>query len=378
MQKFNRKILLLADAYSNHTFKWATALSEQGFEICIFSLSQQDIHLYDNVKNIKVVYNTFSKNLFQKPSSNILKLQYLTAMLRLKRTIKQFQPDIVHAHYASSYGLLGVLLHFQPLIISVWGSDVFEFPLKSAFHKKVLQYNLKHAGYIFATSLALAVEAKKYTHKPIEVTPFGIDTNVFKPFEVKSLFDKNDVVIGTIKSLETVYGIDYLIKAFNILRLKHPGLPLRLLIAGSGSKEWQLKALANDLNLGSIVIFTGRIKFEDLPDYHNMITIFAALSLSESFGVAVLESSACGKPVVVSDVGGLPEIVEHNITGLIVPPANESEAAEAFEKLILDKRLQFELGMNGRNKVKANFNWNDNVKKMVELYKKVLSLNSPN
>lgn len=369
----NGKILLLADAYSNHTYKWAVALSEQGYTICIFSLSRQDVHLYDNVKNVKVVYNTISKNLFQKPSSNILKLQYLTALFRLKKTIKQFQPDIVHAHYASSYGLLGVLSRFQPLIISVWGSDVYEFPLKSAFHKKLLRFNLKHADHIFATSVALAVETKKYTNKPIEITPFGIDTKVFKPFEVKSLFDKDEIVIGTIKSLETVYGIDYLIKAFNILRLKHPELPLRLLIVGSGSKEGQLKALANDLNLGSGVVFTGRIKFEDLPDYHNMITIFAALSLSESFGVAVLEASACSKPVVVSEAGGLPEIVENNVTGLIVPPANESEAAEAFEKLILNKKLQFELGMNGRNKVRANFNWDDNVKKMTELYQKVIS-----
>lgn len=368
-----KRILLLADSQSIHTYKWSTSLAQRGYAICIFSLNQTGENFYEKESKIKVVHHTVSGNAVQNTESNFLKLKYLTAIFKLKKTIRQFQPDVVHAHYATSYGLLGALSGFQPFLISVWGSDVFEFPRKSVIHQKILSYNLRHARFIFSASKALLIETKKYTSTPIEIVPFGIDTEKFRPKVVNSIFAKDEIVIGTIKSLEKIYGIDYLIKAFNKVRLKHPGLPLKLLVAGSGSEELTLKNLTSDLKLESHVVFTGRIGIKKLADYHNMITIFAALSLSESFGVAVLEASSCGKPVVVSDVGGLPEIVENNSTGIIVASSSETEATGALEKLVLDNELREKFGKNGREKVLTNFNWNDNVSQMVNYYEEILS-----
>ena len=84
------------------------------------------------------------------------------------------------------------------------------------------------------------------------------------------------------------------------------------------------------LKLGIYIhtVFPGYIKHDVVQDYHNMIDIFCAVSLSESFGVAVLESSACGKPVIVSNVGGLPEVVDNAKTGFIVESKNIDQLAE--------------------------------------------------
>ncbi|MBM3434930.1 MAG: glycosyltransferase family 4 protein [Bacteroidetes bacterium] len=372
MEKETGKILILADAQSNHTYKWVTALAAQGYDICVFSLTQATEKLYEKTGRVKLVYHPVSKRTFQKSSSNVLKIRYLTSVFRLYKTIFQFKPDIVHAHYASSYGLLGALSGFQPLLISVWGSDVYEFPGISLLHRRILKFNLKKARFIFATSQTLASETKKYTCKPVEIIPFGINTETFKPFEAKSPFGDEAIVIGTIKSLEDIYGTEYLIKAFHILKHKYPELPLRLLITGGGSTEQKLKTLVKELHLEPAVIFTGRIAFDELQKYHNMITIFAALSLSESFGVAVLEASACGKPVVVTNVGGLPEVVKENVTGFLVPPADENKAAEAIEKLILDRGLREEFGKNGSKWVKSAFSWSENVQQMVGFYKRII------
>jgi len=85
------------------------------------------------------------------------------------------------------------------------------------------------------------------------------------------------------------------------------------------------------------LIFTGKVPYNEVPKYQNMLTISVSVSDSESFGVAILEASACEKPVVVSNVGGLTEVVEDGVTGIIVPPRNPEKTAEAIEKLLLDK-----------------------------------------
>jgi len=364
------KLLLLADANSPHTIKWAKFLYHQGnFEIHIFSLNYtgEDTYAGTGIK----VYALFQPSI-NKNKSGANKLKYLFVLPKLRQLIKAIKPDIIHAHYASSYGLLGSLTHFHPFIISAWGSDIFEFPKISFFHRSVIEYNFRKADMLISTSHNMAKEMKKYTSKEIAITPFGVDTEKFKPLQVESIFDKNDIVIGTIKSLEPVYGIDYLIKAFSTVCNSCPQLSLRLLIVGDGSLKQDLIDLCISLNIRDKVIFTGFINQDELPRYYNMLDIYVALSRSESFGVAVLEASACGKPVVVSNVGGLPEVVDDGITGIIVPPHILSNAADAIIKLIIDSELRKEMGSKARKFVENRYKWEDNVKKMVEIYENIL------
>jgi glycosyltransferase involved in cell wall biosynthesis len=135
-----------------------------------------------------------------------------------------------------------------------------------------------------------------------------------------------------------------------------------------------LKALVKELNLENETVFTGRIDYDLISHYHNMLSIYVALSVidSESFGVAVIEASACEKPVVVSNVGGLPEVVEDGATGFVVPPRNPEKAAEAIEKLILDKELCLKMGRAGRKRVKKLYRWDDNVKQLISIYQIIL------
>ncbi|MEZ5082129.1 MAG: glycosyltransferase [Bacteroidales bacterium] len=364
-----QKILLLADANSVHTFKLARSLVENNINVLIFSLDS-DLHIdYSQLKNLQIEFAKQKAQGKMNKFGEIYKTGYILALSKLKSVIKTFKPDILHAHYASSYGLLGSLSGFHPYILSVWGSDVYDFPTKSFFHKMILKYNFRKADMIMSTSKAMADETKKYTNKDILVTPFGIDLNSFKPKEVKSIFSENDIVIGTIKTLEDIYGIDYLIKAFSLLVKANPDLPLKILIVGDGSQRTHLESLTDQLGIKDKTKFTGRIPYNKLPEYHNMISIFVALSKSESFGVAIVESSACGKPVVVSNVGGLPEVVQNDKTGFIVPAKNEQAAYEALEKLVKSEELRENMGRKGRKFVEENYNWGNNVRVIIQAYK---------
>ncbi|MEJ2507701.1 MAG: glycosyltransferase, partial [Ignavibacteriaceae bacterium] len=184
------KILILADPAVPHTIKWVNSLSKQGIEIYLFGLSYYDKELYN--KNVKISSLNASLEIKNKPFGSYSKIIYLTALRSLKKIIKEFKPDIVHSHFASSFGLIGALSGFHPFIISVWGTDIYNFPERSFLHKRIIEYNLSKADKILSTSKAMALQTRKFTDKEIEITPFGIDVNKFKPGEVDSIFNKDD------------------------------------------------------------------------------------------------------------------------------------------------------------------------------------------
>lgn len=367
------KILLLSDCNSVHTIKWAKSLYSKGVDVIVFSIGVLRVSDYEGT-NIRIYAS--SHKVSRENIAN--KLSYITIIPKLKRVIKKEKPDILHAHYATSYGLLGSLANFHPYIISVWGSDVFDFPNKSVIHKKILKHNLRKADKILSTSKVMAKETQKYTNKSIEVTPFGVDLDVFCPYSISkasSLFSQNDIVIGTIKSLEKKYGIEYLIDAFSLVLEKRPHLPLKLLIVGEGSLDNSLKEQVKRLQIQDKVIFKGKIPFSEVPKYHNMISVYVALSIlnSESFGVAIVEASAMEMPVIVSDVGGLPEVVEHRKTGIVVPPKNSEAAARAILEIIDNETLREKMGKLGRLRVCELYDWNKNVELMLSIYNKIIS-----
>lgn len=359
------KILLLADPLPSHTIKWANSLSKSGIEILLFGLNKPDQSIYDS----SVYIETFniSREIQIKGDGNLSKIIYLTAVHKLKDTIRKFNPDILHAHYASSYGLIGALTKFHPYYLSVWGNDIFDFPKKSLIHKKILRYVLKKSDIIFSTSEVMKIETNKYVKKPINVIPFGVDIDIFQRKKIYNQFTKNDIVIGTVKTLEPNYGIHYLIEAFHLLKKKYDKLSIKLLIVGSGSLDVELKYLAGEY-LGKDIIFTGKIAHSKISEFHNMLDIAVYPSVSESFGVSIVESMACEVPVVTSNVGGIPEIVENGKSGFIVTPKRSDLIANVLEKLIHNPDLTRMMGIAARERVVQNFNWNNNVKDMIGFY----------
>ena len=365
------KVLILGDINSSHVIKWATGLHEKGIDVVVFSLSAVRDDTSSTYNNITHYCMGVKGGAFNSPDTS--KWQYLKHVSKLKQIIKDHNPNIVHAHYATSYGTLATVSGFHPRIISVWGSDVFDFPKKSIIHRKLLEYNLNRADRILSTSKVMAVETKKYAQKDVMVTPFGIDMQRFKPNSVQRSSD--EIVVGTVKAMEDKYGIHILIDAFNLLCAKHKQKKLKLLLVGGGTQLERYKNRAQELGLGSKVEFTGRVNFSDIPSYHNMIDIYVAVSTldSESFGVAIIEASSCAKPVVVSDVGGLPEVVDNNITGYVVPRNNVRATFEAINSLVVDSQIRERMGIEGRKRVAEFYNWEDNLNLMIEIYQRTIN-----
>ncbi len=362
------KILILSDPSSIHTKRWVSYLSEKGIEIFLFGINQSDDGFYSQYKNLQVYASDYTSNLGR---LSLKKLKYLNVLNILKKKIKEFMPDIIHAHYASSYGLLGALTGFHPYIISVWGSDVYDFPNISYLHKSIIRYNLSKADYLLSTSNIMAKETKKYSNKPIEITPFGVDINLFKKLD--TVKPENEFIIGTVKSLASIYRIDILIKSFKLVLDKNPNLNLKLQIIGIGPDKEKLQLLTCNLQIEKYVHFIGKVENNHLPSYYNNFSTFVALSDAESFGVVAVESMACECPVIVSDADGFKEVVVDNETGFIVPKRNIEATALAIQKIIDDSSLREKMGKKGRERVECLYNWDDNVQKMIDIYHSVIS-----
>jgi glycosyltransferase involved in cell wall biosynthesis len=334
--------------------------------------SVQDSQPYVDQPNITVRSLGIASSTIKKRMGSLRKASYLSTLPIVRQAIRSFKPDIVHAHFASSYGLLGAISNFHPLIVSVWGSDVFDFPEISSMHRALLRFNLSRADRILSTSVIMARQTKRFTQKQVEVTPFGVDIQQFSPAKRVA---HSGIVVGTVKTLEPKYGIEYLLRAFKVLSDRNPHLALNLLVVGGGSQREQLEGLAASLKIEERVIFTGFVPYADVARCHNMIDVAVFPSTSEGFGVAAVEASACGNPVVASSVGGLPEVVEHGVTGFIVPPCDPYKTADAIEKLVLDANLRACMGSAGRNRIEELFNWDDNVNQMIEIYDSTVPMN---
>ena len=366
------KLFIMSDAGNVHTQRWVTSLAARGAEVMLFSLSDAGLNFYEGIPNVKCLsfsYNSLAKK--RCGGNTFSKLKYLNTVSFIKKAINGFSPDIIHAHFASSYGLLGALVGKHPYVVSVWGSDVYYFPRISPLHKFILKYNLSKADVVLSTGHAMAEETKLYTRKEPDITPFGVDVEKFRPMGGGERAD-GELVIGTVKALWKVYGIDVLIRAFARVKSALCGRRVKLIIAGDGPELENLEVLCRELNVRADVDFVGRIPNAEVPAFISRMNLFVALSHSESFGVAAIEAMACEVPVVVSDADGFREVVPDGVTGYVVPRGDDAAAAEKILHLLQNPDIATEMGRNARKHVVENYSWGVSVDKMMQVYDKIL------
>lgn len=349
------RICLLAPATSTHTQRIAKSLAELKHKVTILTFHYAKI---DGIDVIPICQGL----------GWLGKIRYPLSFICVRKAIKKISPDILHAHYMSSYGLAAAMAGFRPYILSVWGTDIFAFAKKNLFAKYLSGYILKRSDLIMSTSEIMGKEVAKYTNKRVIITPFGIDCDKFKPND-KTTVNNDEILIGIVKSLEYKYGHEYLLKAFKMVLDMLPSKNIRLEILGAGSLERKLKDLARFLGIDCQVSFRGHILNDDLPSEYNKFAIAVFPSVvQESFGVSLLEAQACGVPVVASAVGGFHEVVKDGQTGLLVPPRDTEALARAICALINDEKLRNVMSGNARGFVCNNYRWEKTVQKFETAY----------
>ena len=352
------KICFVGPADSAHIIKWCKWFSDKGHEVHVVSFTFGEI---ENVVVHQVAVNVDVNG------GDFQKLKYLTTGRKIRRINEKIKPDVINVHYATSYGVAVALSGIRQYILSVWGADIYDFPKKSFLHKMLLKYSLKKAGRLFSTSRAMAVEAAKYTKRSFEITPFGVDTELFSPSK-RNRVNQEPLIVGTVKGLSDKYGIRNILEAVADIN-KEGVYPIALRIAGKGPQEDEYRDLARTLGIEGITSWLGFISQEAAAtEWANMdVAVIPSTLESESFGVSAVEAQASGTPVVISDIPGLMEATEPGKTSIVVRRNNTPELKKGIEELLSLQEKRRAMAMAGRQYVLEHYSLNDCFTRIEEL-----------
>ena len=352
-----------------HIQRWANGLSDEGLDVvCASQHEFLPTGWSPKVKCIRLSIHHAAGYVFNAPE--------------LARLFKEERCDLLNAHYATGYGTMATLSRVRRRMISVWGSDIYEFPHKSFLHAGLVRWVLSTAQGIGSTSLDMAQQVRLVMGNAwkgsIDITPFGVEMDRFVPSSLAHTqpSPSSPLVIGTVKTLAPKYGIDILLKGFAQLLENLPDEcadHVTLRIVGGGHQEAELKSFSRSLGIKDKVEFVGKVAHADVPHWLQTLDVFVAVSRQESFGVAVIEASACELPVVVSRVGGLPEVVDDQSTGFIIAADDPQQLALALQKLVADAGLRQQMGQAGRAKVQTEYEWRHCVRLMVKAYQRLMA-----
>ena len=346
-----KRVVIFGWAHSVHVQRWVRGLTERGYHIKVISLGGKPMP--------DVETSVLSRS---------GKWSYLTQATAAAREARKFSPHLVHVHYAGGFGLWGMQARIKPTVVSVWGSDLIGYRPKWLCDA-YLRFVLKRATHITATGQFLrekTCEVYPAAGDKMSVIPFGVEIpeNIAPP-------PSEPVRICYVKAHRQKYGPEVLLKAMSEVKKAVPGVTLSL--AGEGELTGRLKKMASALGLEDIARFVGFVRrdqvYSFLQDHHLMVMP----SLTEAFGVAALEASACGRPIVASNVGGVPEVVLDGTTGILVPPKDPDKLAQAIIRLAGDADLREKMGKAGYKFVKQRYSWERSLDMMCHLYERLIN-----
>ncbi|MDP2431398.1 MAG: glycosyltransferase family 4 protein [Pseudomonadota bacterium] len=244
-----------------------------------------------------------------------------------------------------------------PVLINYRGGEAGQFLRGGA---AVVRFSMKRAAALIVPSGFLQQVFARHD-MPAKIVPNIIDLEKFHPAD--HLPTSPHVVLA--RNLEPLYDIASGLRAMAILLREHP--LARMSIAGSGPERARLEALADELGIAAQVRFTGRLDSQEMAALYRDASLSLNTALADNMPNSVLEALACGLPVVSTDVGGVPFLVRHEETALLVSPGDADAMATAMARLIGDDALRQRLIRNGLEHVQA-FTWERVGKQWLDRY----------
>jgi glycosyltransferase involved in cell wall biosynthesis len=274
-------------------------------------------------------------------------------LFELLRLIREVQPAVVHAHNPGPlvYAAPAARLARRPLIFTRHGpGGRTSHPLIWRITDQVVAVS-EDARRTFLRYNRVLPERTCTIHNGIPDLPPGLSRGERQALRRSLGFDPELPLIGTVCRLEPAKDLGTLLHAFE--RITAAGTPAQLLIVGDGSQREELQQRRARSPRPERIVLAGMR--QDVPAILRVIDIFAVSSILEGLSVSLLEAMAAGLPAVATSVGGNPEAVEHEVSGLLVPPRDPDALAEALLRLLRDPELRARYGRAARAKYEQGF-----------------------
>ncbi len=305
---------------------------------------------------------------------------YMEAQYRAAVSVgRERGADVLHAHWAIPTGPPAVMAARRlkvPSVITMHGGDVYvnpeqgyDFPTRW-YVRPPLKWTLNHVNALTAITEDCRQHALRAgaPDQAIRIIFNGTDLRRFSPSPTGNRVDPRfgPQMIFACRQLFPRKGIRFLVEAVAQLKPQYPNL--RLILAGDGFERPALQQLAEERGIAGDVTFLGWVPNVDLPQYYRAAILSVIPSLEEGFGIPAAEAMGCEVPVVASDAGGLPEVVEDGVTGLVVPRGDTAALTAAIGSLLGDPERRRRMGVAGRARALRLFDWDRSAEQFERLY----------
>jgi len=313
----------------------------------------------------------------------------LSMIKKMIEVVKKYDIDVINAHWAIPPGFIATFtkkIHKKPVIIKLYGAELFPFIGKNdviaKMSKWLIKYALNSAEKVVGNSDATCNAGKEISgREDIEILPDGVDTETFNPnVNGDGIIKRHNLegyfMIFSSGRMVERKGFIYLIEAMSYVLKKTP--KTKLIIGGDGPEREKLENEVKKLKIENNVIFPGFISDEDFPKYMKSADVFVLPSIvdskgdTEGLGLVLAEAMACGTPVIGSNIGGITEIIDNMKNGLLTQSENSKDIADKIIKLLSNKNLRQKFSENGLKTVQERFSWDIVTKKFCEVYEEVL------
>lgn len=308
----------------------------------------------------------------------------IRAYLKLRELAPHVRFDIVHDVQGLGYGLLLIKANGLPVVANI------HHPLQVDRINRLRQAHTlaeklkwlrfypfwmqelvaRRIDRIITGSLSSAEFVRNAFRLPrehIAAIYDGVETDVFRPLEVER---ERGALLYVGNSDDRNKGARYLTEALSLLKHRQD---VHLTVVDRPIADL-VPALSKELGIEHMVTVTGRLSREELVERYNRAEVFVSPSLYEGFGLPAAEAMACGTPVIATNAGAFPEVIEDGTSGVLVPPGDAPALARAIERVLDDSSLQAQLRDEGRRRIVNHFSWRDTALGTEALYKDVLGV----
>jgi len=360
------KICYIAEGGSIHTQRWLNYFAAKGHEVhLIYWQARPGYH-----ENVRIyLLKRFAPKIW--PVTRYF--SFLQWIFKIRRLVKEIEPDVIDAHFVIDNGLLAACSGFHPFVVTAWGSDVLIFPRRNFIWKIVAGFVLKRADRVICDSevVKTGLLSLGTKHEKIIKVYNGINTSQFSPQRADKALKKKLGIAGfpaviCIRHLRPLYNVAMLIKAIPQVLKQAP--QARFIIAGDGVQRGYLEKLAATLGVAPNVSFIGYVPHDELPSYLASSDIYVTTSRSDSSSQSLQEAMACELAPVVTDLPANREWVKDGENGFIVPHDDHQALAERIVFLIKNSEARAKFGKINRKLIVDNAEYEKEMGKVEKLY----------